>query len=311
MATSCGSSDALTSCWRFACPACRAGLPGAGASCAACGAGWPVREGVWRCLSPERLAAHTAFLEDYQRLRAEELRGSDTPAYYRALPEVLADDPLAWQWRIRARSWAAFARHVLGPLPPGRRIVDCGAGCGWLSYRVRALGHAPCSVDINDDPRDGLRAARHYGPDWPVIQADFDALPLAAAAADLVAFNGSLHYTVDPARTLSEALRVLAPGGQIVLLDTPVYRRERDGHAMRAARLAAYEKKHGRPWRGGSSVDFFHRAQLEALSEQLELALTFTPVWYGFRWVLEHARARLLGPRELADFGIITLRRRA
>lgn len=295
--------------WKFACPACRAPLPES-ACCDACGGRWPVSNGIWRCLGPDRQAEHAPFLEDYRALRVKEARGSESPAWYRALPTVPEGDPFAWQWHIRKTTLNAFTARVLAPLAKGLRIADCGAGCGWFSYRMRTLGHLPCSIDINVDDRDGLGAARHFAPDWPVIEADFNALPIHDESADMVVFNGSLHYAADYRATTAEALRILRPRGQIVILDSPLYHRPEAGAAMRAERRAAYEKQYGTPWRATASADYLDRGQLRTLADDLNLDIRVHPVWYGWRWHLTHLRARWLGPREMAEFAIITARRR-
>ncbi len=188
--------------------------------------------------------------------------------------------------------------------------MDCGAGCGWFSHQMRRLGHFPCSVDINLDDSDGLGAQRHFDPDWPVIQADFDALPLADGSADLVVYNGSLHYTANYVATLAEAFRILTPAGQVVVLDSPIYRRPEDGRKMRAERRDAYEVRYGRPWRAGASLDYLDYPQVRAIADTLALDITVHPVWYGWRWLLTHLRARWFGPRELAEFAVITAKRR-
>lgn len=248
---------------------------------------------------------YAPFLRDYLEIRREEARGSDDPAYYKALPEVPAADPLAWQWHIRTRSYRAFVSRVLARRGPGLRVVDCGGGCGWLSHRLHTLGHHPCCVDVNDDPQDGLRAARHYAPTWPVVRGEFDALPLGDACADLVVYNGAFHYSADYAATLREALRVLRPGGTIVLLDTPLYHRAESGPAMVRARHAAYRARKGHDFASPGSVEFLHVDALHTLGTQVGLRFQILPVWYGWRWHLARGKARLLGPREQARFALV------
>src|ERR1700730_10728692 len=185
------------------------------------------------------------FLADYTLIRRAEQRASDDPAYYLGLPECPPEHPIAGQWDLRRRTFAAFTRRVLPRLGPGLRIVDLGAGVGWLSHRLALLGHHPMAVDLTVDERDGLGAARHYQPGWPRVQAEFDRLPLPAGAADLVAFNASLHYSTDYEGTLREALRVLAPGGAIAVLESPIYRRPESGRQMVEERHADFARRFG------------------------------------------------------------------
>jgi SAM-dependent methyltransferase len=59
-----------------------------------------------------------------------------------------------------------------------------------------------------------------------------DALPLPAGSFDVVLANGALHYARRPDRTLVELRRVTRRGGLLLVLDSPVYRRRRDGRRM-------------------------------------------------------------------------------
>src|SRR5450631_99689 len=132
------------------------------------------------------------FLEDYRRIRHAEGRGSNANAYYRALPfEDLSKRSTA-MWRMRAKTYRYFEKHILTPLE--RRmarpldILDLGSGNCWLSYRLSLKKHRPVALDIFHDELDGLRAARRYPIPFPVVEAEFDKLPFAPGSADLAIF---------------------------------------------------------------------------------------------------------------------------
>ena len=57
-------------------------------------------------------------------------------------------------------------------------MLDVGAGNGWLSSRLSELGHDAVAVDLDDDSGDGLGAGAGRKP-FPLVQADFDAMPFA------------------------------------------------------------------------------------------------------------------------------------
>jgi len=304
--------------WRLRCPACGvdgpplatprqiAQDPGAASrTCAACQAPLRAEAGIWRCLPAPRAAYYAGFLDNYTAIRQAEGRGSVDIAYYHRLPETLPDDPMAWAWRIRAKSYAALVRHVIRK--PNARLLDIGAGNAWLSARLRATGHQPCSVDINLDPADGLAAARHYDPDWPLVEAEFDALPLAPAQADFVVFNASFHYSTDYDATLREARRVLAPGGAVIVLDTPVYRREASGLQMIAERTRDFERRYGRRSDDLPSKQFLTWKSLAALAECHKFSLRVYRPWYGWQWALRPWKARLRGEREPSRFAVLVL----
>lgn len=298
--------------WPLRCRACgesREPLRGHDFQCDNCATVYPWRGAWWDCLSPKRAAHFAPFLSDYQRIRTAEGRGAEDAAYYRALPQVPQDDPLAHQWHIRARTIRAFESKVLPRLGKGLRVVDCGAGCGWLSYRLRTQGHHPLSIDINEDPRDGLGALPHLTPDWPAARAEFDDLPVADGSADLVVFNGTLHYSNNLAGTFREAVRVLRRGGHIVVLDSPLYFRQDSGPAMVAERQRAHEAAYGAPFRSGESVDYLYVPDLTRLAGTMGLHFRWTRVWYGRHWWWNHLLARLHGERERATFAILVTQR--
>ncbi|MBI3536115.1 MAG: class I SAM-dependent methyltransferase [Chloroflexi bacterium] len=103
------------------------------------------------------------------------------------------------------------------------RVLDVGAGNGWLANQLAARGHRVAAVDLRDDARDGLGARRNYFFAFECYQAEFERLPFAPAQFDLVIFNASLHYAASLAETLQEASRILAPIGKILLVDSPFY----------------------------------------------------------------------------------------
>ena len=299
--------------WQAACPRCRTALgalPGDDASggvvdCGACSIRYEQVDGIWRFLPPDRAEHFERFLADFTAVRLAEGRGSDDPARYVDLPEPAPGDPLAWQWSMRATTWRYVCEKVLPRFGPGLRVVDVGAGVGWLSNRMDQLGHSSVAIDLTVDGRDGLGAARHYAPRWPRLQAEFDRLPLAPAQADLVVFNASLHYSVDYAVTLAEAVRVLRPGGRILVLDSPTYRHEASGARMVAERHADFARRFGTRSDSVPSIEYLTRARLDTVADELGLEWASSTPWYGWKWWARPWVAKVERRREPSRFHVL------
>jgi ubiquinone/menaquinone biosynthesis C-methylase UbiE len=253
--------------------------------------------------------ARRQFLEDYRTIRHAESRGSDDAAYYLALPYRDLSARNARQWRIRAKSYRYFERKILAGIEraAGRSldILDLGAGNAWMSYRLALRNHRPIALDIFNDPKDGLRAARVYPRRFPVLEAEFDQLPLPQASADIAVYNSSIHYSVNYCRTLAEARRVLRPGGSVVILDSPVYRKREHGEQMVAERHSKFERRYGFRSDSLPSIEYFDEAMLVELSRELNMTWTIHRPWYGWQWHLRPLKARLGGRRPPSRFWIL------
>jgi SAM-dependent methyltransferase len=158
---------------------------------------------------------------------------------------------------------------------------------------------------LNDDPGDGLGAWRHYTTTWPRLQAEFDRLPLADAGADLVIYNAALPYSTDYHVTLAEALRVLRPGGRIVVMDSPIYRHDESGQRMVAERQAAFARDYDTRSDALPSIGYLTWPMLRDLAGHLGLRWRVYRPWYGWRWALRPLQARLKRTREPSTFALL------
>lgn len=295
----------------LACPACRGEVREShdvdGWRCASCAALWPVIDGVGRFLPPDRAEYFESFLRDYTTVRHAEGRAGYDDSYYRRLPEPTPGDVLFEQWRMRSVSWRALRERVLAKVPQHGVVVDVGAGVGWLSNRATELGLQAVAIDLSVDADDGLGAAARFRLDghlrFGVHQAEMAVLPLRSAVADVVVFNASIHYATDLAQVLAEALRVVRRGGVLVVIDSPIYRRARDGEAMVAERHADFERRFGTRSDSVPSIGFLTLPMLRAAAPEVRWR-RHRP-WYGWRWAWKPWRARLRGRRAPSRFELL------
>jgi SAM-dependent methyltransferase len=269
-----------------------------------CGRFYECRAAIWRFLASFREARLEPFVAQYRAVREREGRRSSAPEYYRQLPHVARGDAHAADWAVRRETYRHLLGHVLAAGPQPARVLDLGAGSAWLSHRLASLGHHAVAVDAIDDDVDGLGAARHFATPLTVVQADFDALPFAPGQFDLIVFNGSLHYAPDPEATLHRAHHLLASGGALVVMDSPMFRLDRAGVAMVDEQNRRFAQQHG--WRevARPGAGYLTFASLDAIAEALSLTPRFIHSHGPWSWRLRRSAARLRLFRSPAAFGV-------
>lgn len=240
-------------------------------------------------------------------MRQSEGRYGDAD-YYRSLPYRDLSGQMPGAWAIRAKSLDALVKKVVLPLEQqsgkALRILDLGAGNGWLSYRLSERGHSLAAVDLRVDSLDGLGACVNYPVSFLSAQADFDHLPFGSEQADLVIFNAAFHYSRDYEQTLTEAGRLLVKGGLVVVLDTPVYAAEESGATMVKERSEQYLRRYGFASTALNCENFLTEERLARL-ERSGISWSRILPGYGLRWRIRPLIARLLGRRSPAQFIVL------
>ncbi len=267
-------------------------------------------DGVWHFLLPERERYLKRFIQEYETIRQMEGRGAVDAAYYRSLPFKDLSGHFSSDWSIRARSYQVFRDHILKPFETASsrplKIIDLGAGNGWLSNRLAGQGHHVAAVDITTNAYDGLGSWIYYETTFKPIQAEFDHLPLADAQFDLIIFNASFHYSTKFEVTLCESLRILRPQGLLVILDTPVYHDSTSGLQMVKEREANFQNQYGFPSNALPCENFLTDARLQSLGKELGIWWDIIQPNYGIRWSLRPWLARLRRQREPARFLVMS-----
>lgn len=126
----------------------------------------------------------------------------------------------------RSAPWRSFANRVVLPralrgVEPTGRLLEIGAGSGSMAEAIARRWPELDVVATDVDPvmvesaRQRLAACPNATA-WP---ADTTALPFDDAEFDVVASFLMLHHVVDWTAALSEAARVLRPGGTFVGYD--------------------------------------------------------------------------------------------
>ncbi len=281
-----------------------------------------VRDGVWDLLGDGAGDRMQQWSRAYAAVRNAEGRCAATPEYYRRLPHEDLSGSFPDQWKVRARSFVALSSGLLRPPDPGERplrILDAGAGNGWMAARLAGMGHRTVALDVNIDPGDGLAAHENHPESFVAVRAPMDLVPLPAAAVDVVVFGASLHYVYrmgEPGGggVLAEARRVVRPGGHIVVVDSPLFDDARSGARMVVEQHQALRARLGVEPPDVMGDGFLHRPSLLADLHALTggtIEVTENPLGSGPRPSVRSLVRRLArfggptGSRETARFATI------
>ncbi len=268
--------------------------------------------GIWRALPPDRQSYFERFRKEYQAVREAEGRGSENSEYYLALPYRDLSGRNESQWAIRARTFQYLENRILTAIgaayPGGMKILDLGAGNGWMSYRLALREHRPVAIDLLTNAQDGLGAAVHFRQTLPALfprfQAELDRLPFTDDQFDLAIFNAAFHYSEDYARTLGEAIRCLRPTGRVIIADTAWYSNNKSGQRMLAEREQAFIAKYGFASNSVKSLEYLTDEWLAILEKSFRVHWMIYSPFYGFRWAMRPWLAKLRGRREPSQFRI-------
>jgi SAM-dependent methyltransferase len=176
---------------------------------------------IWPMLQAQFEAAHLtkegradmARLEEIRRVRTENFEDHGAGAESRQI--------------VPGRSWAAWAR-ALGHLLPELEIADLGCGDGYLAIEASRFAKRVIAVDRSEAVLERAKAlaavklARRSpgeGGNVEWTRGELESLPLDDESVDVALLSQALHHATDPAVALSEAVRIVRPGGRVLLLE--------------------------------------------------------------------------------------------
>ena len=177
----------------------------------------------------------------------------------------------AWLFNAGARAYSAInaqaawrrsCERLAAHFPAGSSplVVDLGCGPGFAALALARLRPDARLIGLDLAPL-MLREARHrvdaagLRSRIRLVLADAARLPLPGASVDVVTGHSFLYLVDRPAAVLEETLRVLRPGGRLVLMepnDRPVPLRDILGYSrdprflFSVALWRPYSRRHGR-----------------------------------------------------------------
>jgi SAM-dependent methyltransferase len=195
----------------------------------------------------------------------------------------------------------ALNREVLRPLvfellgaTSGQRLLDCGCGSGYLTAELATRCGAVVGTDLSPRFLEVCRRRAAGRGRLDLVRHDLaTGLPFASGSFDAVLCKMVLQYVPEIGGFARESLRVLRPGGRLlVAVDHPF-------HAL----YAFAQHRAGRPSpKFPEPRDYFDERAQTKLSLWGKVELTFYPrTLSAYLVVFRHAGFRLQDLRELPD----------
>jgi ArsR family transcriptional regulator len=153
-------------------------------------------------------------------VKADEARLQEVLRLRRENFEHVGPDTRDGRQLVPGRSWAAWSR-ALGLLLPPLEVADLGCGEGYLTVETARWARLVTAVDRSAGvlARAKALAARKKVSNITWKKGELEQLPIEDGSIDVALLSQALHHAAEPAAALSEAARVLKPGGRLLILD--------------------------------------------------------------------------------------------
>jgi ubiquinone/menaquinone biosynthesis C-methylase UbiE len=147
--------------------------------------------------------------------------------------------------------YRAIAEAIAVEAPAGSRLLDVGCGPGEVLVRLATIAPAIETTGLDVDAAMIARARRkaeRFGSGGPAfVVADVASMPFPDASFDVVVSSYAVHHWPDRDAGFAEVLRILKPGGKVIVWDVaPPHPAPSEGGGA-----SAHGHGHGDPHRAG------------------------------------------------------------
>jgi SAM-dependent methyltransferase len=129
----------------------------------------------------------------------------------------------ARQWAVSEPNWGIWSipDAEVGAFPDvdGKDVVELGCGTAYVSAWIARRGGRPVGIDVSENQlATARRMQEQYDLRFPLHHASAEDVPLPGDCADVVISEYGACLWCDPDAWLSEAARLIRPGGELVFL---------------------------------------------------------------------------------------------
>ena len=169
-----------------------------------------------------------------------------------------------WYANLTRKSMDEFktlARRVADRLPAGGKVLEVAPGPGYFAIELAKLGNYQVTgLDISHTFVDiARRNASDAGVSVDFHQGNAAAIPFADQSFDFILCRAAFKNFSEPVRALQEMYRVLAKGGQALIID------------LRARRVPRFDQSSRRRHARGRRQRLPHQADLPLHAPQASL----------------------------------------
>lgn len=142
------------------------------------------------------------------------------PTYVRSLFDEAAPH---YEWINKVMSLGSgewYRRRALAQsgLVAGARVLDIATGTGLVARAASSIVGAQGRV-VGLDPSGGMLRQQRCAPNMRLVQGQGETLPLGSERFDFVSLGYGLRHLADLNALFAECLRVLKPGGRLLVLE--------------------------------------------------------------------------------------------
>ncbi len=208
-------------------------------------------------------------------------------------------------WNLRARGFSMAVEEELSggvrkrwenifrkQFPEeGADILDDGTGAGFFPVMLTALGHRVTAIDYSDQMTEQAKKRfENLGISVRVLQMDAQKLQFPDESFDAVVSRNVLWNLDDPAKAYAEMMRVLRPGGKLIVEDGNMYLYHHDKeyaalHEKATAKFQA-DKKNDGGLHGKYNTDNVDFSIIEEIAKDLPMSYKRRPQW-DFQTLIE------------------------